>query len=280
MKKLLAILLAAAMLAAFASCDTEPGETGSESEEDVSIASIEQVSVDITPVSIPSIPSVPDVVESKNLALKGTLVDMNTGLAEGDEGYVGYYNDGGLLFTLERAADGDMTTGWQVATDEGESVSRDVHDADPDAYPDDLWYDAPLDDDYHKRQTFEDGKVWVGVEFEEATAVDTIAINLESGSLPFTVEQGGYYIQYKDAEGKWNTIEATPVREENASYTDCVTDTVTFEEAIEVCGVRLVLVKCETKYAPKVWEIEVYGPEAEETPDESAEENTDDTTAE
>ena len=293
MKKLFAIILAAVMLAAFASCGG-PEETESKAESQADVVSIDTPSVaSVEVISIPSVPSVPDVPEIKNLALDGTPFDMNTGKSSGDEGYVPYYtgND-----RAEYAFDGNLADpGWQpkgtddeagipVITDEtldaglievqqdnGEFIQQ-FNNLEGAVLPED-WYMSDDGTELRRVAVNEDGTAYVGVKFDEAVKADTVVLVWENGSVAETYENGGFYLQYTTDGETWEKLEATVERgEDNGTY---IADTATFE-AIEVTGIRVMSVRCTNKWNSKLYEMQIFAPEEAE---EAEGENADDTAA-
>lgn len=246
MKKIAAVLMSIAVLVCFASCGSDSAGTSSEGVSSTETPSTPVSSTPNTVISIviPSVPEVTsdeDIVDAENLALAegATWIDMNTGKASGDEGYKAYFGEAdGTPHNLELAFDGNLGTGWQTV-------------------------DKPDDS----------GDFWLGVEFTEATAVDMIVMSFESGSAPVTFEEGAYRLEYSVDGTEWAVIDGAEV----VRSTDANTVDAAAFEAVEAKAVRVVLLAASSdgKWAPKLWELEVYAPVVEETV-----ESTDDTAAE
>ena len=255
MKKLLALVSAFAMLLALASCGEEPAETSSAAPTTAPVSSV-------APTVVPTIEPIPtpEPVEDKNLAHAedATHVDMNTGKAEGDEGFIAYYD---ANTNVEYAFDGDMTTGWQTCEDFGDALTEEDVKAAADAS---LYYQSVLDDaQWFLKPTYKDGTMWVGTTFAEAKTVNALTIYWESGSAAQKIEDGGYALQFTADGEKWEKLKATVTRDEESRVAEKLfIDTVSFD-AKEVKGIRIVMLKASTKYAPKVFEFEIYAPEEE-----------------
>lgn len=261
MKKILAVLAALSMLMAMASCggdkDTTSSTNTSSTNSVSSTASVSSSDASSQVVSVESI-VIPDVVDTNLAHAEGaTYVDMNTGKTAEDEGYIAYYN---ATVTLEHAFDGNNTTGWQTVEnyggDEAAVTEEEVNASeDPSLY----WHSTLDTNKWFLKPTYEDETMWLGVTFEEAVAANLIKIDWESGSVPPTVEEGGYYFQYTEDGTEWKDLEVTVTRDtetlENHAY-----DTAEFE-TVEAKGFRCVVLKASTKFAPKVWEMEIYAPE-------------------
>lgn len=112
---------------------------------------------------------------------------------------------------------------------------------------------------------------YVIITFAEAAKIDCVVITGEAATFKAMAE-GGYKLYTKNGE-KWKEV-----KDAESDYVEGV-DTVTFAEAIETDGIKVVLLDTngyedgKIKYAPKLNEIEVY--EAiEETPAEESVEET------
>ena len=112
---------------------------------------------------------------------------------------------------------------------------------------------------------------YVIITFAEAAKIDCVVIVGESGTFKALAE-GGYKLYTKNGS-KWKEV-----KDAESDYVEG-TDTVTFAEAIETEGIKVELLDSnyyedgKIKYAPKLYEIEVY--EAiEETPAEESVEET------
>ncbi len=251
MKKVLAAVLSLTVLLAFASCDPEQGGTSSTASGSGTGTSSSAGGTSTTPVISVDIPS--DVEEEvENLVFRddATYIDMNTGKTSDDEEYMQYYAG---MENPANAFDGNVGSAWQLKekSDDGVKVS------------------------------YEDGQVWIGVSFEEAVAADVAIINWETGSVTDPLADGGYRIEYTTDGETWQAVSgAEAVREDTTvGTTEISVDTVTFE-AVEATGFRVVIIKgTSTKYAPKVWDIELYAPEEAEG-DTASDVDTSETVAE
>lgn len=265
MKKLIAITSALAMMLVLASCGGDTTDASSEA------TSTTPSTTPSTTISIPTPSEPPAPVESNNLALRegATWIDMNTGKTAGDEGYLGYY-DG--VKDLSYAFDANVADGWQVAASYEEKPY-----VEGDEIPEG-WYQS--DATIYKMQSFEDGALWMGVSFEEAVTVDSLVIKFEHNAGVYSVEEGGYRIETTVDGETWATLEGATIERVDDTAANLITDTVSIE-ATEIKGVRVVIIKGTTKYAPKVCEFEIYAPEeAEGTESTEEAESTDETVAE
>lgn len=312
MKKLLAMLTALTMVLAMASCGGDEG--GTSSEVSSAPASSQPTSSVITPpVSVPPV-SVPPTVEVANLALDGTPFDHNEGLKNGDEGWYDYYERATATESLAgNAFDGSTATGWQpVGTDgddetpvtndaereegfytiykdaEGTEVEEGTEGATATTYFNALegtelpenWYWTGDDHIAIREQaTYEDGKVYAGVTFEEAVKADCVVLMWEAGSVAETYENGGFYLEYTADGETWEKLDITVERGESDGTS--IADTATFE-AVEATGYRVVVLKCTNKWGTKLWEMELYAPEETEEGGEATESDAsaEDTSAE
>lgn len=312
MKKLLATLTALTMLLAMASCGGDGDNTSSETSS--APASSQPTSSAVTPpVSVPPV-SVPEEVVVENLALDGTPFDHNEGLKNGDEGWYDYYERATATDSLAgNAFDGSTATGWQpMGTDgdeetlvtneadreegfytvyknaEGEEVAEGTEGATATTYFNALedtelpenWYWTGDDHKAIREQaTYEDGKVYAGVTFEEAVKADCIVLLWEAGSVAETYENGGFYLEYTADGETWEKLDVTVERGESDGTS--IADTATFE-AVEATGYRVVSLKCTNKWGSKLWEMEIYAPEEAEEGGEATESDasTEDTLAE
>ena len=236
MKKFLAISLALSMLFAVASCGDKDATSST-----ASTASTAPTSTAPAP-SIAPTPSTADPVPTRNnLALTATTFDDGS-----DE----YYNADSVSDAI---IDGSLTVGWQYVTgntEQDETLTSDT----PNAY-------ATDDGTLYLAMTFEDG-IYVGLTWEEAVTVNEFQFFWEFGSRPVASEEG-YIIEISEDGEKWEELddaEITYIETETPGLAEA--DVVTFE-AMEIKGVRAVVYKSSTKYSPKLWELEVYGPEAE-----------------
>ncbi len=238
MKKFLAISLTLSMLFAIASCG---GEDATSSTATSSTAPVSTAPAP-TPVPTPTSSQAPAEPERDNLALTGTPFDDGS-----DE----YYQDGA---TPDSIIDGSTTVGWQYKTDNAGDENQ--VDADtPNAYTND---DGAT---YYVAMTFEDG-IYVGLTWEEAVTANEFQFFWEFGSRPVASEEG-YVIEVTTDGENWEELEdaeITYIEVETPNLPEA--DVVTFE-AMEIKGVRAVVYRSSTKYSPKLWELEVYGPEAE-----------------
>ena len=236
MKKVLAAVLSLTVLLAFASCDPDQGGTSSTASGSGAGTSSSAGGTSTTPVISVEIPSEVEE-EVANLALRddATYIDMNTGKASDDEGYMEYYAG---MENPGNAFDGNTGSAWQLKdkADDGVVVS------------------------------YEDGQVWLGVSFEEAVAADVAVIQWETGSVTAALADGGYRVEYTNDGETWQAVNgAEAVREETTvGTTEISIDTVTFE-AVDATGFRVVILKgTSNKWAPKIWEFELYAPEETE----------------
>lgn len=292
MKKLFATLAALAMILSMASC-------GGDGEENTSTTSSGSTPVSSTttpsqPTSIPPV-SVPDPVdEPDNLALEGTPFDHNEGLKNGDEGWYDYYERTSVTETLAgNVFDGNTSTGWQpVGTDGDEATSvtynndaeegwfeettettaedgtvttttvkkYNLHEG-SEAIPENWYFTSDEKTEIREEAVYEDGKVYVGVKFDEAITADCIVLKWESATIPYTYEEGGFYLEYTADGETWEKLECTVERGESDGTNTA--ETATFE-AIEAVGFRVVSVHCTSKWGTKLWEMEIYGPEEAE----------------
>lgn len=184
--------------------------------------------------------------DDTNLALLGTPVDMNTGLATTDSKYFPYYDSG--WSTCDAAFDANYTVGWQLAADDSE-VMEPTGNEDPD-----IWYEAG-DGLMHRKVTYNDGDVWVGVVYDEAVTMNCSALSWEVGSMPADYGEDGYYFQYTEDGKNWITL--TGIYVDSMTEGDVRVDVAVFDD-INVTGFRVVVVKGTTKYAPKLQEFEMY----------------------
>lgn len=235
MKKFLAISLSLTLLLALASC----GEEGTSSTASTASTASTVSTVSVAPVSSAATSSavaVPSVVSSNvsseadasgkvNVALNGKAIE-ETG---GDE----YFNDEQTgKMTPDRAFDGDLTTGWQLAKTCGDGETMDYGDG-----------------------------IYIGATWETAATIDEINIYFEAeAARPFATEKEGYIVEYTTDGKKWKEIKDA---EYTLSTSNAVADKVTFEAIEDVTGVRVVIYKSNGKYSPKVYEIEVNGTAAE-----------------
>ncbi len=281
MKKVLAFLSVLTLTLSMASCGGEEGNTSSVTSTGGPASSV------ITPtsnVSIPVIelPSAPD--EPDNLAAEGTAFDHNEGLKNGDEGWYDYYERATASESLAtNITDGNATTGWQPMGTDGDEATPVTYnnDAEEGFFEEDVegtvtkkynlhegseaipegWYFANDEKTEIRRYaTYEDGKVFAGVKFEEAVKADCLVLSWEYASRAVAYEDGGFYLEYTTDGEKWEKLEATIAREDVEGAT--TTDTATFE-AVEAKGFRVVALKCINKWGTKLWEFELYAPEAE-----------------
>lgn len=282
MKKIIAITSAIAMMLALASCGGGTTDVSSEA-----VSSTGTPSTPSTTISIPtpSESTPPPVVEDNNLAHgdNATFIDMNTGKATDAEDYLAYY---GGTHTLELAFDGSATTGWQVeapAENLGKFVAEGEEPPVDEEYLTEIpegAYLAEGDGNVYKQQVYEDGALWIGVTFEEAVTVDMLVFLFEHNAGVYAIEDGGYRIEYTTDGETWAALEGATVERVDDATANEITDTVTLE-ATELMGVRIVIMKGTTKYAPKVYEIEIYAPEeAEGTESVEETESTDETVVE
>ena len=259
MKKLIALISALSLVLVLASCgDEKPAETSPAAPTPAPASSVE-------PTVVPTIEPTPtpEPVEDNNLAHAedATCIDMNTGKADGDEGYLAYYN---ATDTVDIAFDANVSTGWQLAEnlEQGEAEQA---ESDPDHY-----YVA-ADNLCYKKTAFEDGTLWLGVTFAEAKTINNVKLFWESGSAAKKAEDDGYYLQFTADGEKWEKLDATVTRDEETRVAENIyVDDAVFD-AKEVKGVRVVVLEGTTKYAPKVWEMEIYAPEEEAPAEETAE---------
>lgn len=236
MKKFLAISLAISMLFAVASCGDKDATSST-----ASTASTAPTSTAPAP-SIAPTPSTADPVPTReNFALTATTFDDGS-----DE----YYNADSVSDAI---IDGNLAVGWQYKTGNTEKDETLTSDT-PNVY-------ANNDGDLYLAMTFEDG-IYVGLTWEEAVTVNEFQFLWEFDSRPVASDEG-YIIEISKDGEKWEELEdaeITYVTEKPAVGDEA--DVVTFE-AMEIKGVRAVVYKSSTKYSPKLWELEVYGPEAE-----------------
>lgn len=181
-----------------------------------------------------------------NLAVDGTPVDMNTGLAPTDSKYFPYYDSG--WSTCDSAFDANYTMGWQLAGDDSEGKEP-TGNEDPD-----VWYEAG-DGLMHKKMAYSDGDVWIGVLFEEAVTVNCVGLYWEEGSMPADYGEGGYYLQYTEDGVNW--LDLTDLYMDSVTEEGIRLDAAVFEN-MDVKGLRAVVLKGTTKYAPKLQEFEIY----------------------
>ncbi len=93
---------------------------------------------------------------------------------------------------------------------------------------------------------------WAGLDFGTVTKFNKVIIDWESGTK---CTESGFEIQYSNDGKAWTAVK-NPV----LSYGN--TSTVTFDE-VTARYVRVNMTQCSSsKYAPKVYEIQVYGPKA------------------
>ncbi len=181
-----------------------------------------------------------------NLASMGTPIDMNTGLAQTDSRYYPYYNS--AWSTCDAAFDMDYARGWQMA-------SEDSVGYEPTGNEDlTIWYEAG-DGLMHRKTAYEDGEIWVGVLFDEAVTANCVALYWEEGSMPETYESGGFYLQYTTDGNTWRNL--TDCYMESMNESGMRLDVAAFTD-MEVKGMRVVVLKGSTKYAPKLQEMEMY----------------------
>lgn len=249
MKKVLAAVLSLTVLLAFASCDPDQGGTSSTASGSGAGTSSSAGGTSTTPVISVEIPSEVEE-EVANLALRddATYIDMNTGKASDDEGYMEYYAG---MENPGNAFDGNAGSAWQLKdkTDDGVKMS------------------------------YEDGQAWIGVSFEEAVAADVIVLKWETGSVTAPFADGGYKIEYTTDGETWQVIEGAEVVRDDTAIAETSVDTITFE-TIEATGFRAVILNgTSTKYAPKLWEFELYAPEEAEG-DTASDVDTSETVAE
>lgn len=111
---------------------------------------------------------------------------------------------------------------------------------------------------------------YVGITLAETAEVGSLIIEWESSTYVDTFENGGYELYYltPGTEDEWVKIENCEVgRDEGVDGDNFIADTVVLEEAVSVDAIKIVLKAggiTDHKYAPKVWELEIYAPEAEE----------------
>ncbi len=117
---------------------------------------------------------------------------------------------------------------------------------------------------------------YCGVTLTEAADIGSLVLQWESSAYTDTFEKGGYEIYYltPETEDEWVEIEDCEVaRVEGGEGTNLVTDTVVLAETVNAQGIKIVFKAGEItdhKYAPKLWELEIYAPEeTEEEPAES-----------
>jgi len=232
MKKIIALLIAAVMVFAFASCGEEPAATSSEaaSVEDIaSVASVTPIVSQIAEVSIPVF-SIPEIIpddEPKNIALDATVTDCGVDVYPADE------NGGDHV--AQNINDGNTGgPGWQPSNN-----------------------------------GFEAGN-WAELTFEETHTIDLIVIYCEDTTTPSFAE-GGYTVAYTTDGESYENIAVDAAQIESAPNPAAEghrIDTITLNEATEVTGVRIILnEKSDNKggWAPHIFEIEIYEAQAEET---------------
>ncbi len=91
--------------------------------------------------------------------------------------------------------------------------------------------------------------IYLGIEFNTATAFDRMVITWELGSR---CTKDGYRLEYSDDNENWNVLDfSQAILNENE-------DTLTFDQ-ITAKYVRIVLIKAtNSKYTPRVFEVEIY----------------------
>ncbi len=191
----------------------------------------------------------------ENFALTGTVIDDGS-----DE-----YYDGTSV--KENLNDGNLAAGWQYQSNNtDEDADNPITEETPNAYTTDEGAS------WHVAMVFEDG-IYVGYTWEEAVTINELQIYYEFGSRPVCSTEG-YVIEVTTDGEDWEELEDaeyTYIETETAGVAEA--DVITFE-ATDVKGVRTKIYKSSTKYSPKVWEFEVYGPEAEAEGETEAEAET------
>ena len=264
MKKIIALIIALALIFALASCSNEPAPVSSEeapaSSEAAPASSVEESSEAPASSEAPEISIAPvSEEESLNLALKGTAIADSVNENGG-------YGDGLLALN-----DGNKLSRWQAA--EKAIVPEEATDEEKEA-----------------ARESEEHPSWYGIEWDEAQTFDTLISEYE-WAHPL---EDGYKVEISDDGENWTAVKFNAVRTgtfndgQETMDPDHQIDTITLEEAATAKAVRVV---CFTYYTvpeghenegnPKsptsVYEFEVYNSadvEAAENADETAEDTT------
>lgn len=234
MKKIIALIFSLAAVMSLASCGGETENTSSATSLEVSSTAPIQPVISIVPPVVSAVEEEEETAPNLALADGSTVIDMNTGKAEGDDGYKAYY---GGTHTPDLAVNGNTADGWQ-----------------PNDKPDGT------------------GDLWLGVEFAEATVVDMVVLYWEKGSVPDAYGTG-FKVEYTADGTTWvEAANAEVARTDADPMVDAVSFDATEVKAVRVVILKESSEK--GNWTPKLWEFEVYAPAAEEgeTSDEAASE--------
>ncbi len=102
---------------------------------------------------------------------------------------------------------------------------------------------------------------YVGVEFDEATAVTNINIYWETAAYISAFENDGFEVEFK-INGEWKKQTDDELNVVRNAYTgDIVCDVITLNTPTEIEGVKITFLDgdiTDHKYAPKLYELEVF----------------------
>ncbi len=230
MKKIVSLIMALGMVAAFASCT--PSEEGGTSSVASRPSAPSSRPADISSSDVSSVPAEP---EKTDLAVLGeAFCDENANHVDGHEYAAACVNDG------------DITTAWQK--------TGSINAGDGGTWVKDECYS-------------EDAEIYVGIEWTDEQTIDTIVLKADPGNIADTYENGGYTVEYLDGE-EW--VEVTNITDIRSSQPDLGIATITFDQ-INTTAVRVNMLKgvAGGKNAPKIYEMNIYGPEQEEGTDTS-----------
>jgi len=105
---------------------------------------------------------------------------------------------------------------------------------------------------------------YVTITLAEAASIDTVVVYGEAATMSSIIDGGYQLLVRKAGEEDWSDVSQYSAESETADPTRV--DTITLDEAVEIDALRLVLTGgVDTgKYAPAIYEIEIYAAEVEE----------------
>ncbi len=118
--------------------------------------------------------------------------------------------------------------------------------------------DAATTSGGYQPATWKEGD-WCGIELAEAASVNCVALYWETGTYISMYQEKGYNVYFK-VDGRWVKQSLTDVV--RTSHTgDIVVDILTLNPAVSIEGVKVEFLSgniTDHKYAPKLYELEVY----------------------
>ena len=233
MKKALTCLTALALILSLAACGEEPAETSSAAPTKPPVIGPVSASDTSSSASLPE-PTVAPKPTIVNLALSAeAFCDDNPNHVDGVE------------YAANLANDGDVTTAWQK-------------DGNMNAGDGNTWVAEEI---YGKG-----AEVFIGLSWEEEQSIAKLVVVNDPGNIMETYEKGGFKLYWLDTDKDWVEIEElTDTRSADGGKA-----TITFD-AVTTTQIRLDMIRgvAQSKYSPKVYELEAYAPEVTEEPAES-----------